>query len=131
MYVEVGRYLNQLAQDFASAGGHLQVRKFASAEELAQLPERLIFNCTGLGARDLFGDLELEPARGQIAVLAPQPEVQYAYTLDGAYMFPRPDGIILGGTFERGEWDTTPDPRAIAGILAAHHRLIDRFRCSA
>ena len=35
------------------------------------------------------------------------------------YMFPRADGILLGGTFERDVWNTTPDPAAIAG-----HRLV-------
>ena len=35
------------------------------------------------------------------------------------YMFPRADGIILGGTFERDQWDTTPDPAAIAGSSRA------------
>jgi hypothetical protein len=46
-------------------------------------------------------------------------------------MFPRPDGIILGGTFERGEWSTSPDPRAIARIVEAHRQLFAGFRCAA
>ena len=47
------------------------------------------------------------------------------------YMFPRPDGIVLGGTFERGVWDTTPDPKAIARIVASHKRFFEGFRCTA
>ena len=43
--------------------------------------------------------------RGQLAILLPQPEVRYAFTGEAGYMFPRADGIILGGTFERGDWD--------------------------
>ena len=107
------------------------MRRFANPAELADLPEVLIFNCTGLGARDLFGDLELGPIRGQIAVLPPQPEVQYAYTLPAGYMFPRGDGIILGGTYERGVWDLNPDPATIAGIVEAHRQLFADFRCTA
>ena len=56
-------------------------------------------------SRDLFGDTELRPVRGQLAILLPQPEVRYAFTGEAGYMFPRADGIILGGTFERGrQW---------------------------
>ena len=131
MYVEVGRYLAELTDDFLRAGGEMQVRRFASPAELQALPERLIFNCTGLGSRELFGDAELGPVRGQIAVLAPQPQVQYAYALPSGYMFPRADGIILGGTFEHGEWSTAAEPATIQGILAAHRALFAGFRCTA
>ena len=131
MYVETGRFMSQLAEDFLRAGGRMQIRRFAAPAELSQLPERLIFNCTGLGARELFGDRELGPVRGQIVVLAPQPEVQYALTLPAGYMFPRPDGIILGGTFERGEWSTVPEPATIQGILRSHQLLFANLRCTA
>jgi len=131
MYVETGRFLRQLTRDVQIAGGNILVRAFATPADLAALPERLVFNCTGLGSRDLFGDLALEPVRGQLAVLLPQPEVRYAFTGEAGYMFPRADGIVLGGTFERGIWDTTPEPDAIARILASHRRLFGAFRCTA
>jgi len=131
MYVEVGRYLAELAADFLRAGGRMQARRFASPADLVQLSEKLLFNCTGLGARELFGDQELGPIRGQIVMLAPQPEVHYAYTLPDGYMFPRGDGIVLGGTFERGVWDTAPDPQTIAGIIEAHRNVFASVRCSA
>src|SRR3546814_1881472 len=67
-------------RDIAGAGGRIAVRGFASPAEIAALPETLIFNCTGLGARELFGDMELIPIRGQLAILIPQPEVRYAFT---------------------------------------------------
>ena len=130
MYVETGRFLARLLHDIQTAGGRVQVRSFATPADLALLAERLVINCTGLGARDLFGDTELQPVRGQLAILLPQPEVRYAFTGQG-YMFPRPDGIILGGTFERGEWSTDPDPADIARILADHKALFDGFRCTA
>ena len=131
MYVEVDRYLAALVEDVLRAGGEIRVRRFAAPAELAELPETLIFNCTGLGSHMLFGDTELGPARGQIVVLQPQPEVLYALTAGGGYMFPRPDGILLGGTFEHGEWSTVPEPETIARILARHRRFFDAFRCTA
>ena len=77
------------------------------------------------------GDEELTPVRGQLAVLQPQDDVRYAFTGDAGYMFPRKDGILLGGTFERGEWDATPQSAAIARIISRHRRLSAGFRCAA
>jgi D-amino-acid oxidase len=131
LYVEVGRYLWRLQQDLQIAGGRIAVREFATPADIASLPERLVFNCTGLGARDLFGDTGLRPARGQLAILLPQPEIRYAFTVEAGYMFPRADGILLGGTFELDEWATTPEPETIARILESHRRLFAGFRCTA
>jgi D-amino-acid oxidase len=131
LYVETGRFLRQMIRDVQIAGGRIAIRSFAAPAEIAALPERLVFNCTGLGARALFGDEELRPVRGQLAILLPQPEVRYAFTGEAGYMFPRADGILLGGTFEVGEWDATPQPEAIARILASHRRLFAGFRCTA
>jgi glycine/D-amino acid oxidase-like deaminating enzyme len=131
MYIETGRYLRQMIRDVQIAGGRIEVRKFATPADIAALPESLVFNCTGLGSRDLFGDQDLHPARGQLAILEPQPEVQYAFTGGPGYMFPRPDGIILGGTFEVDQWDTTPEPATIARIVEDHKRFFASFRCPA
>ena len=129
MYIETGRFLRELAEDVQIAGGRIVVRKFNSREELAALSERLVFNCTGLGSHALFGDTEMVPIRGQMAILLPQPEVRYAFTGEG-YMFPRADGILLGGTFERGEWDAKPQPADIEGIIAGHQRMFAGWRCA-
>jgi D-amino-acid oxidase len=131
MYVETGRYLRQMLRDVQLAGGKVEVRSFATPAEIALLPERLVLNCTGLGSRDLFGDQELQPIRGQLAILEPQPEVRYAALGDFGYMFPRADGILLGGTFERDVWEATPQQAAIARIVESHRRFFAGFRCTA
>jgi glycine/D-amino acid oxidase-like deaminating enzyme len=69
------------------------------------LEENVIVNCTGLGARDLFGDGELTPVKGQLVVLVPQPEVDYS--MGG--MMPRSDGIVLGHVQQRGVWSMEVD----------------------
>ena len=130
MYVETGRFLASLLRDIRIAGGSVSVRSFATPAELLGLPEMLIFNCTGLGAHELFGDEELTPVRGQLAFLIPQPEVQYAYTVNAGYMFPRPDGIVLGGTFEEGEWIAEPQPADIARIVERHREFMTGWRCA-
>jgi len=120
-----------MIRDVQIAGGRFEVRKFATPADIIALQESLVFNCTGLGSRDLFGDQDLHPARGQLASLDPQPEVQYAFTGGPGYMFPRPDGIILGGTFEVDQWDTTPNPATISQIISNHKRFFASLRCTA
>ena len=128
MMVEPPVYLQAMMEDVLTAGGRIVVRDFPDRAAVAALPERVVFNCTGLGARALFGDEELEPVKGQLVVLVPQPEVDYNVLKDGWYMFPRTDGIMLGGTFDHGNWSLDPDPAATARILAGHKRIFDGFR---
>ena len=124
MLIEPAIYLNALLRDFMIAGGHVQVRDFASVRDLAALNERLIFNCTGLGARTLFNDEELTPIRGQLVFLLPQPEVEYMTIGPGdIYMFPRRDGILLGGSHERGSWNLEVDPATTDRILRENGAL--------
>jgi len=131
IYVETGRFLRELTRDVQIAGGAIRVREFATPADIAALPERLVFNCTGLGSCDLFGDTGMHPIRGQVAILLPQPEIRYAFTGEAGYMFPRADGILLGGTFEHNEWDATPQPDDIARIVASHQELFAGLRCTA
>jgi glycine/D-amino acid oxidase-like deaminating enzyme len=130
MYVETGRFLQALMRDIQIAGGRFVVRRFAGPNDIASLSESLVFNCTGLGSRELFDDAELHPVRGQLAILLPQPEVRYAYSMRAGYMFPRPDGILLGGTFERNNWSLEADPTTTARILARHKALFADLRCA-
>ncbi|HEX6218311.1 MAG TPA: FAD-dependent oxidoreductase, partial [Sphingomicrobium sp.] len=131
MYVETPRFMAELTSDVLRGGGQIRMRRFGSMAEFAELPEVLIFNCTGFGAGQLVGDTELVPVRGQLAVLQPQHEVRYAVAGRAGYMFPRADGILLGGTFERGVADPTPQPAAIARIVASHRDFFGSLRCTA
>ncbi len=123
MMIEPPLYLNQLLRDVRLAGGAIVVRRFADAAELATLPEPTIVNCTGLGARALFGDDELVPIKGQLTVLLPQPEVDYAVLYRDLYMFSRRDGVLLGGTHEEGVETLEPNLAAKAAVLDGHARL--------
>jgi glycine/D-amino acid oxidase-like deaminating enzyme len=129
MLVETSIYLAAMLREFFLAGGRVVVRDFASGDELLALAEPVVFNCTGLGARTLFADEELIPIKGQLTFLLPQPEIDYI-TLPGSglYMFPRSDGILLGGTHERGVWTLEPDREAEKRILEAHRQFFEAMR---
>jgi D-amino-acid oxidase len=129
MMIEPHIYLPAMMDELRIAGGRIEVRDLADRESIAALPESVIFNCTGLGAKALFDDDGMEPARGQLVIVAPQPEVDYnLHTAPQWYMFPRSDGIVLGGTFERGNWSTEIDPDTTARILEGNARAAALLR---
>ncbi len=123
LLIEPFTYLEALMRDFRIASGRLVVHSFSSVRELAALGEPLVFNCTGMGAKELVGDQEMDPIRGQLTFLLPQPEVDYCLLSGGLYMFPRSDGILLGGTHERGNGSTEPDPETTERIIRGHAAL--------
>jgi glycine/D-amino acid oxidase-like deaminating enzyme len=127
MLIEPSIYLNALLRDFYIAGGRVVVKEFRSREELARLREPVIFNCTGLGSRALFDDEELSPVRGQLEILLPQPEVDYCY-LSSGYMFPRRDGIVLGGTWDHDDWSLTPDAEQATEIMEGHMEIMKNLK---
>ena len=120
MLIEPNTYLPAIMRDFLLRRGEIKIRKFENARELHHLHEQVIFNCTGLGAGTLFDDKVLEPVRGQLTILEPQPEVDYLTLASSLYMFPRTDGILLGGTYERGNWSLEVDAQTEERILQGH-----------
>jgi len=125
MLIETPHYLEAVLQDFFVAGGKLEVRSFDTPAQLAALKEPVVMNCTGLGSKALFGDEELRPVKGQLAVLLPQSEVDYILLSGRHYMFPRADGILLGGTTERDVWTLETNETAEEEILEGHRRLFE------
>jgi D-amino-acid oxidase len=128
MMIEPNTYLPAMLQDFQIAGGRIEVRQIHDVAELQALPQRVTVNCTGLGAKDLFHDEELIPVKGQLTFLLPQPEIQYCTLPPDLYMFPRSDGIALGGTHEPGVWSLEPDLLAKQRIVAEHARIFRDMR---
>lgn len=131
MLIEPAIYLNALLRDARLAGGRVVVKELRDRHEVAALPERVVVNCTGLGAAALFGDEQLVPVKGQLTILFPQPEVDYIAIQRGLYMFPRSDGILLGGTFERGDASLDVDAEAERRIVEGHRRLFAGMRTAA
>jgi D-amino-acid oxidase len=137
--IEPSIYLDALVRDFLLWGGHIVIRKFDTSRDLMTLGEPIIVNCTGLGARDLFGDQEVVPLKGQLTVLVPQPEVNY-HTQGGLrpqperpgtlaiHMMPRSDGIALGGTSQRGVWTLEPDEEERRRIVNGHIEVFSAMK---
>jgi glycine/D-amino acid oxidase-like deaminating enzyme len=124
MMIEPNRYLRALLEEFFAAGGLFERRDLRSIQDV---PGELVFNCLGLGAREVFSDSSLLPIRGQLVVLLPQPGLDYNLLNQGFYLFPRRDGVLLGGTFDRGVESLEPDPAVTARLLEGHRQIAARF----
>jgi len=134
--MEPSIYLDALVGDVLAHGGRIVIRKFETPRDLMALDESLIVNCTGLGAKALFGDTELMPLKGQLIVLIPQEEVNYS-TNGGVrnspagvfvHMMPRRDGIVLGGTSERDVWTMDINDAERKRVVEGHMQLFESFR---
>ncbi|KAK2781843.1 hypothetical protein FQN52_001337 [Onygenales sp. PD_12] len=87
----------------------------------------LIVNCTGLSARKLGGveDQKMYPARGQIVVVRNDPGVMASVSGcdDGedevCYIMKRAagGGTILGGCYQKHNWESQPDPSLAVRIM--------------
>ncbi|MBV9145871.1 MAG: FAD-dependent oxidoreductase [Acidobacteria bacterium] len=128
MMIEPSIYLPAVMNDFLVAGGKIVVQEMHSPGELTQLSETAIVNCTGLGAHALFADQELTPVKGQLTVLLPQPQVNYAALFEDDYMFPRQDGIVLGGTHERDVWTLEPNLEAKQRVLSEQQKFFSAMK---
>jgi D-amino-acid oxidase len=109
MIFNIPSYLNFHLNNFLIRGGKLQIKEIGSLEDIDALPEKVVVNCMGLGAKAIFNDEEMFPVSGQLSCLVPQPGFDYKLRTNGAYLITRKDGIYLGGNGIDGSWDTTPD----------------------
>ena len=110
-------YLDYLQNQFESASGVIETRMARSLPEVAD-EAPVIVNCSGVGARQLAADESVYPIRGQtMLVAAPQIREGFMYSGDIIHIFPRADGVLLGGIKKAHDWDQTIDPAIAAAFL--------------
>lgn len=110
----IASYSHYLLSSFLELGGKIEVREFHSPAELSALPQKTLVNCTGYGAKALFGDHSLVPVRGQLARMIPDGDIRYGLGFNQVSFVPRRDGWVFQVTgpdeyYGFGIEDTTPD----------------------
>ena len=116
LLVEVPILMRRLYQELHASGVPLVCKRFGSLDDIAGLPQRVVVNCTGLGARDLFNDRKMFAVKGQLVHLRPQSNLQYLFSGNG-YVFPRTDAVIVGGTEECNVEDNVPVDGTCEGLV--------------
>lgn len=115
--VQTPVYLEYLLKRFYALGGELEEREVQSLDELSD--HNLIINCTGVSARDIANDTEVYPVWGQV-ILANAPHITESIMHDEqhTYIFPRKDGVILGGIYLPNRWEREVDDELKRDIIA-------------
>jgi D-amino-acid oxidase len=126
--IEAPAYLDWLARRFAELGGRVEQR---AVETLDEPDADVVVNCAGVGAAALTGDSELRPVRGQVAYVRMRERPRFMVDEEGpnalAYVLPRPDVTVLGGTAEEDDWELRPREETTRSILERTCRLDPRL----
>lgn len=117
LLVEPPIFLAKLEADLLARGTPFVRRAFTDLADVLTLEEPILVNAMGLGAGAVFQDPLIVPIRGQLVVLPPQSALRYLYVSQAGYIFPRTDGVVVGGSFERGVSDPTPVPAMCRTII--------------
>jgi D-amino-acid oxidase len=128
--IDTGVYLDYLVRTFQARGGQIVQRAVRDLAD-AFAASAVVVNCAGLGARELVGDHDLHPSRGQVVRIRHTGFRRVLLDDFGpnavAYIVPRTRDIILGGTDDEGNESTTIDPDVTEGILRRCARLAPEF----
>ncbi len=100
--------LPKLVEDLKEKQVAFVQRQFETPADVAALKERVVINCTGLGAKTLFSDDKVIPQRGHLVVLQKTDPKQFYFFSGGcsnrvtSYAFCRQDDVVLGGSVQAG-----------------------------
>jgi glycine/D-amino acid oxidase-like deaminating enzyme len=135
MFFNFSSYGHYLMQEFLENGGKIEIREFHAPGELAQLKEKVVINCPGYAARDLWRDTTLIPVRGQTAWLIPQPEVHYGLYTHNVSALSKADGLMiqsfrvgLGDMEGVGDSSELPDRAESEAAVAVIQKAFTGFR---
>ena len=128
--IEMQLYMPWLRSRVEALGGSF-VQSFV--EDFSEVSGEVVVNCVGLGARELCGDEEVRPVRGQVIFIDQDPGIghfdQQPETL--TYTIPRSDVTVLGGTAQVDDWGMdirAEDDKLILSKVEALWPELDRSR---
>ena len=120
-------YLDYLAARFRKAGGEIKANVCFEKLEDVDGKFDLVVNCTGIGARELVQDADLEPHRGQVALVPKIEGLSCAIVCDDEplmYAIPRANDCVFGGTNELSQ-NLAADPATTSRIVTECSRVLN------
>jgi D-amino-acid oxidase len=120
-------YLEYLAARFRKGGGEIHANvRFEKLEDVDAKFD-FVINCAGIGARELVHDADLEPHRGQVAIVPRIDGLSCAIVCDDEpliYAIPRANDCVFGGTNELSD-NLAADPATTDRIVAECSRALN------
>ena len=120
-------YLDYLTARFRKAGGEIHANVRFEKLENVDTKFELVINCAGIGARELAGDADLEPHRGQVAIVPRIEGLSSAVVCDDAplmYAIPRANDCVFGGTNHLSD-NLAADPVTTQAIVEECSRVLN------
>jgi D-amino-acid oxidase len=120
-------YLDYLTARFREAGGEIHANVHFKKLDDVDISFDLLINCAGIGARELVHDADLEPHRGQVAIVPRIKGLSAAIVCDDEplmYAIPRANDCVFGGTNELSD-NLAVDPATTAKIVAECSRILE------
>uniref|UniRef100_A0A1I7USR5 DAO domain-containing protein n=1 Tax=Caenorhabditis tropicalis TaxID=1561998 RepID=A0A1I7USR5_9PELO len=84
LYLQPTTYIEWETKKFVENGGKLMKQRVENLQEVKSMGFDIIVNCSGLGSRELVGDREVFPTRGQI-IKVECPKLKYFFIDDLYY----------------------------------------------
>jgi D-amino-acid oxidase len=102
--------LPRLVTDLKRRAVRFKVKEFKDRQQVEDLKQNIVVNCTGYGAKALFDDQALRPRRGLLVVLRNPARLKYFFSggcenYVASYLFARQNDIVIGGTVKLDERD--------------------------
>ncbi len=122
-------YLPWLTKKFIAKGGKILQKKINDLSEVSSSAD-IIVNCSGVGARYLSNDKEVEPLKGHLLrVEAPWLKhfiISDAHTTGSRsnHLLPGRDFVAVGGFEREGDWSLNPEPEDSKWILEGAQKLV-------
>jgi D-amino-acid oxidase len=119
-------YFDYLTERFLAAGGSITANTHLQKLEDVDQEFEFVINCAGIGARELAHDSDLEPHRGQVAIVPRIEGLSCAIVCDDAplmYAIPRINDCLFGGTNDVSS-DLAPDPATTDQIVTECSRVL-------
>ncbi|KAL4493528.1 hypothetical protein ABPG72_007536 [Tetrahymena utriculariae] len=107
-------------------------KHFDQKEDLFQLAESYVFNCTGLQSKFLFSDNNVFPVKGQLAVFKPNKDIEYFFIEDlpngdRLVLFPLSVGLTYGHVASSDDYDNKPTKQVIDKISQNAYNYFKQF----
>jgi D-amino-acid oxidase len=120
-------YLDYFANRFVAAGRSIVANAYFEKLEDVERKFDLVINCAGIGARELVQDIDLEPHRGQVAIVPRIADLSCAIVCDDAplmYAIPRRTDCVFGGTNDISS-NLAVDPATTDRIVVECSRVLN------
>lgn len=117
LLIETPIYMPYLRERFTALGG---IAHEETVPSLQSLEGRfgVVVNCSGVWSRELVGDTESFPIRGQIVRVRRDPRTPLAvYDGNDCYIVVRSNDCIIGGFNAENDWSVEPDPEGRRALL--------------